>query len=101
MRELKILEERYLLGVSSRTSGASRLLDATELRMRIAECRAETGPAIDNVGKEIGFAKMRLQRSTEEKEELEAEGREILRRARQEVIGMVVEDRGLVAGGGR
>ncbi len=54
MRELKILEERYLLSVSSRTSGASRLLDATKLRVRIAECRAETGPAIDNVG-EIGF----------------------------------------------
>jgi chromosome segregation ATPase len=93
MRELKILEERLLLGSSSGPSGVSRLLDIKELTERIGECRAEMVAVIDEVGREIGVAKRRLQRLGEEKEELEGEARDILRRARQEVIGMVVEGR--------
>jgi hypothetical protein len=93
MKELKILEERCLLGSSSRPGGASRLLDAKELAERIKNCRAEMVPVIDEVGREIGVAKKRVQRLGEEKEELEAEARDILRTARQEVIGMVVEGR--------
>jgi hypothetical protein len=51
---------------------------------------------INEVGREIWAAKERIQRLEEEKNELEGEARDILRKARQEVIEFVVEG-GVVA----
>lgn len=90
MRELKILDESYLLG-SSYKPGADLLLDATQLMHKMDRCSLEMKPVIDEVGREILVAKERMQRLEEEKNELECEARDILRKARQEIIEFVVE----------
>jgi hypothetical protein len=91
MRELKILE-KYLLG-SFEPGQGMQLLDSKELGKKPRQCMAEIVPAIEDVGREIGVAEERVERLGEEKDELEAEVREVWRRARQEVIEMVMEGR--------
>lgn len=93
MRELKILEDMCLLATSSAPDKAKRLLDAKELAGKIKECKAEMKPAVTEVGREIGAAEKRMQRLQEEKENLEGEVRDILRRGRREVFEMVVAGR--------
>jgi hypothetical protein len=90
MRELKILEENFLLG-SSYKPGSDLLLDSTQLTHKMDKCSTEMKPVIDEVGREILVATERIQRLEEEKNELEGEARDILRKARQEVIEFVVE----------
>lgn len=90
MQELKLLEQSFWLG-SSYKPGFYRLLDATELTSKIGKCCMEMKPVVDEVGREIRVAKERVQTLGEEKQELEGEMRDILRRARQQVIGQVIE----------
>lgn len=92
MRGLKILEESFLLATSYRAD-VNLLLDTTELTSRIGKCGAEMKPVVDEVGRENAIAKGRMQRFEAEKKELEDEARDILRSARQEVIGLIVEGR--------
>jgi len=92
MQQLEILEETFLIGTSYKP-GWNLLLDATELTSKIGRCTAEIKPAIDDVGKEIGITKERINSLEDEKEELEGEAVDILRRARREVIEFVMGQR--------
>lgn len=97
LRELKILE-KYLLG-SFEPGQGMQLIDSKELWKKPRQCLAEIIPAIEEVSREIGVAEERAERLGDEKEDLEAEVRDVWRRARQEVIEMVMEGREVVGEG--
>lgn len=95
MSSLKILEEKGLIaGASYGTGKVIRLLDLREMRARVKECGAEMGPAIEGVAREVATAKRRVAGLGEEKGELDKEARDVLRRARGEILTIVVEGRG-------